>query len=235
MRSVAVIRSRTSLTPTTDVPRITGDRASRCGRGPAAIAGSGRFLPTRGASMRGDVAASGMLEPSWTSRATESRAATAAPGAPMRARDPVRSTAAWKVIATNRRRRRGATRSSARPRRPPSGRPCPCLPLLLGLLGSIGYVGGWFGPDTVDIIESKIITFSRTAFSESVVDQLISPTVDRRPRPAADPRSSRPASCCRCGRARRRSPRSSTRSSRRTARRTSDIPSGSGSSRCCSM
>ncbi|MFF0814027.1 YihY/virulence factor BrkB family protein [Rhodococcus sp. NPDC003318] len=50
-------------------------------------------------------------------------------------------------------------------------------PLLLGLLGSIGYVGGWFGPDTVNIIESKIITFSRTAFSESVVDQLISPTV----------------------------------------------------------
>ncbi|TJZ75390.1 YihY/virulence factor BrkB family protein [Rhodococcus oryzae] len=51
-------------------------------------------------------------------------------------------------------------------------------PLLLGLLGSIGYVGGWFGPDTVEIIESKIITFSRTAFSESVVDQLISPTVN---------------------------------------------------------
>ncbi|MFC7450147.1 YihY/virulence factor BrkB family protein [Rhodococcus daqingensis] len=51
-------------------------------------------------------------------------------------------------------------------------------PLLLGLLGSIGYVGGWFGPDTVQIIESKIITFSRTAFSESVVDQIISPTVN---------------------------------------------------------
>jgi membrane protein len=50
-------------------------------------------------------------------------------------------------------------------------------PLLLGLLGSLGYVGGWFGPDTVQIIESKILTFSRTAFSESVVDQIISPTV----------------------------------------------------------
>ncbi|MGW0042705.1 YhjD/YihY/BrkB family envelope integrity protein [Rhodococcus sp. NPDC003348] len=50
-------------------------------------------------------------------------------------------------------------------------------PLLLGLLGSIGYVGGLFGPDTVRIIESKIITFSRSAFSENVVDQLISPTV----------------------------------------------------------
>lgn len=50
-------------------------------------------------------------------------------------------------------------------------------PLLLGLLGSIGYVGGWFGPDTADVIESKIITFSRTTFSENVVDQLISPTL----------------------------------------------------------
>lgn len=50
-------------------------------------------------------------------------------------------------------------------------------PLLLGLLGSIGYVGGWFGPDTVDIIESKITAFSRNAFSENVVDQLISPTL----------------------------------------------------------
>ncbi|SDC96884.1 membrane protein [Rhodococcus tukisamuensis] len=50
-------------------------------------------------------------------------------------------------------------------------------PLLLGLLGTLGYVGGWFGPDTVDIIESKIITFSHTVFSENVVDQIIRPTV----------------------------------------------------------
>ena len=50
-------------------------------------------------------------------------------------------------------------------------------PLLLGLLGSLGYVGGWFGPDTVLIIESKIVTFSSTVFSENVVDQIISPTV----------------------------------------------------------
>jgi len=50
-------------------------------------------------------------------------------------------------------------------------------PLLLGLLGSLGYVGGWFGPDTVDIITSKIVTFTRTAFSDSVVDQIIEPTV----------------------------------------------------------
>lgn len=50
-------------------------------------------------------------------------------------------------------------------------------PLLLGLLGMIGYIGGWFGPNTVEIIESKIVTFSGTIFSENVVDQIIRPTV----------------------------------------------------------
>ncbi|MCM6774325.1 YihY/virulence factor BrkB family protein [Nocardia sp. CDC159] len=50
-------------------------------------------------------------------------------------------------------------------------------PLLLGLLGSLGYVGGWFGPDTVHIVESKIISFSRNLFSSSVVDDLIAPTL----------------------------------------------------------
>lgn len=50
-------------------------------------------------------------------------------------------------------------------------------PLLLGLLGSLGYVGTWFGPNTLEIIEGKIIAFSRDAFSSSVVDQLIEPTV----------------------------------------------------------
>ncbi|RZL81254.1 MAG: YihY/virulence factor BrkB family protein [Rhodococcus sp. (in: high G+C Gram-positive bacteria)] len=50
-------------------------------------------------------------------------------------------------------------------------------PLLLGLLGMLGYVGGWFGPDTVDIIQSKIINFSGTVFSDNVVEQIIRPTV----------------------------------------------------------
>lgn len=50
-------------------------------------------------------------------------------------------------------------------------------PLLLGLLGSLGYVGGWFGPDTVDIIEAKIISVSSLTFTESVVEQIIAPTV----------------------------------------------------------
>lgn len=50
-------------------------------------------------------------------------------------------------------------------------------PLLLGVLGSLGYVGTWFGPDTVQIVESKIIAFSRDLFSASVVSDLIEPTV----------------------------------------------------------
>ncbi|MGY1942161.1 YihY/virulence factor BrkB family protein [Nocardia asiatica] len=50
-------------------------------------------------------------------------------------------------------------------------------PLLLGVLGSLGYVGGWFGPDTVQIVESKIIAFSQDLFSAGVVTDLIEPTV----------------------------------------------------------
>lgn len=50
-------------------------------------------------------------------------------------------------------------------------------PLLLGLLGSIGYIGGLFGPDTVHIVETKIISFSETVFSDNVVDEMIAPTV----------------------------------------------------------
>ncbi|NUS43059.1 MAG: YihY/virulence factor BrkB family protein [Mycobacteriaceae bacterium] len=51
-------------------------------------------------------------------------------------------------------------------------------PLLLGLLGSVGYVGGWFGPNTVDVIHRKLITLSEHAFSPNVVDELIVPTLD---------------------------------------------------------
>ena len=50
-------------------------------------------------------------------------------------------------------------------------------PLLLGLLGSLGYVAGWFGPDTIATVQSKITEWSRTAFSESVVRDIIAPTV----------------------------------------------------------
>ncbi len=50
-------------------------------------------------------------------------------------------------------------------------------PLLLGVLGSLGFVAAWFGPNTIEIIESKIVTFSSTVFSDSVVDGIIEPTV----------------------------------------------------------
>lgn len=52
------------------------------------------------------------------------------------------------------------------------------VPLLLGLLGSLGYIGGWFGPDTVQIISTRIISFADNVFTEQVVDDLITPTVD---------------------------------------------------------
>ena len=51
-------------------------------------------------------------------------------------------------------------------------------PLLLGLLGSVGYVAGWFGPDTVDVIYDRILSFADRTFSSNVVDGLIKPTVD---------------------------------------------------------
>nr|WP_156148739.1 YihY/virulence factor BrkB family protein [Rhodococcus sp. MEB064] len=50
-------------------------------------------------------------------------------------------------------------------------------PLVLALLGSLTYIAGWFGPDTLDIIESKIVTFSSTLFSDNVVDEIIAPTL----------------------------------------------------------
>jgi membrane protein len=49
-------------------------------------------------------------------------------------------------------------------------------PLFLALLGSLGYVGGWFGPTTVDVVEGKIVSLARKVFTPEVVDQLIAPT-----------------------------------------------------------
>ncbi|WP_439033085.1 YhjD/YihY/BrkB family envelope integrity protein [Gordonia terrae] len=51
-------------------------------------------------------------------------------------------------------------------------------PLLLGLLGSVGYISGWFGPDTVDVIYARIVDFAERTFTPTVVDDLIIPTVD---------------------------------------------------------
>ncbi|WP_111765097.1 YihY/virulence factor BrkB family protein [Nakamurella deserti] len=51
-------------------------------------------------------------------------------------------------------------------------------PLLLALLGSIGFVGGWFGPGTIDSVEDRVVTVLRTVFSPEVSSTLIEPTVD---------------------------------------------------------
>lgn len=51
-------------------------------------------------------------------------------------------------------------------------------PLLLALLGSIGFIGSWFGPDTINTVQSRIITMLRTVFSPEVSATLIEPTVD---------------------------------------------------------
>ena len=50
-------------------------------------------------------------------------------------------------------------------------------PLLLGLLGSLGYIAEWFGPDTIQVVHDKILGFTRTTFSPSVVNGIIDPTV----------------------------------------------------------
>jgi membrane protein len=51
-------------------------------------------------------------------------------------------------------------------------------PLLLGLLGSLGYVAQWFGQDVIKSVHGSIIEWSHTAFSANVVDDIIAPTVD---------------------------------------------------------
>jgi membrane protein len=51
-------------------------------------------------------------------------------------------------------------------------------PLLLGLLGSLGYVAEWFGDGVISSVQTKIVEWSRTAFSESVVNGIIEPTVN---------------------------------------------------------
>jgi membrane protein len=50
-------------------------------------------------------------------------------------------------------------------------------PLLLGLLGSMGYVAGWFGPATLVSVQHGIIRFAGTIFNHEVVSQFIEPTV----------------------------------------------------------
>ncbi|MEO7126948.1 MAG: YihY/virulence factor BrkB family protein [Nakamurella sp.] len=46
-------------------------------------------------------------------------------------------------------------------------------PLLLALLGLVGFVGHWFGPHTLDEIQSQVLTLMHGLFSSEVVDGLL--------------------------------------------------------------
>lgn len=50
-------------------------------------------------------------------------------------------------------------------------------PLLLGMLGSLGFVTSWFGPDTVGAAQREIVRLASGVFSADVVNQIIRPTV----------------------------------------------------------
>ncbi|MDP9416517.1 MAG: YihY/virulence factor BrkB family protein [Actinomycetota bacterium] len=51
-------------------------------------------------------------------------------------------------------------------------------PLLLGLVGTIGYLGRWFGPDDVSQVRLELIELARRALTERSVTQVIVPTID---------------------------------------------------------
>ncbi|MDT8914138.1 YihY/virulence factor BrkB family protein [Amycolatopsis sp. PS_44_ISF1] len=51
-------------------------------------------------------------------------------------------------------------------------------PLLLGLLGSLGFIGEWFGQGVVTAVHDRIITFCHTIFSANAVQEIIEPTVN---------------------------------------------------------
>ncbi|MGH3794396.1 MAG: YihY/virulence factor BrkB family protein [Pseudonocardiaceae bacterium] len=50
-------------------------------------------------------------------------------------------------------------------------------PLLLGLLGSLGFVSRLFGQDTINLVQRQILQLAATVFTPTVVDQIIRPTV----------------------------------------------------------
>lgn len=50
-------------------------------------------------------------------------------------------------------------------------------PLLLGMLGSLGFVTSWFGPATVEAAQREIVRWATTVFSADVVNEIIRPTV----------------------------------------------------------
>jgi membrane protein len=50
-------------------------------------------------------------------------------------------------------------------------------PLLLGMLGALAYVAPLFGPETLLVIEDRIISTSNSFFSRNVVAEIIEPTI----------------------------------------------------------
>src|ERR1700739_4024951 len=50
-------------------------------------------------------------------------------------------------------------------------------PLLLGLLGSLAYIAPLFGPETLPLIEHRLISCADSFFSPSVVNEIIAPTI----------------------------------------------------------
>ncbi len=50
-------------------------------------------------------------------------------------------------------------------------------PLLLGLLGSLAYIAPWFGPDTLPVIEDRLVGAADRFFSQNVVNEIIAPTI----------------------------------------------------------
>ena len=51
-------------------------------------------------------------------------------------------------------------------------------PLLIGLLGSLGYLGSWIGADAVAQIEEKLVSASAEALTPGVVEDLVQPTLN---------------------------------------------------------
>jgi membrane protein len=50
-------------------------------------------------------------------------------------------------------------------------------PLLIGLLGSLGYLGHFIGHDSVQEVEDRLVNASATALTPDVVDSLVRPTL----------------------------------------------------------
>ena len=51
-------------------------------------------------------------------------------------------------------------------------------PLVLGLFGGLGFVGGWIGPNTINSIVSAIQVYASRFLTQSSIDELLLPTID---------------------------------------------------------